>query len=336
MRAPLRVSAVLLLALGDAGPVAAQPIPDPVSRQVYLMGTRISLTAYAVDRASALDRLAALVASLEASEAELSTWRSDTPFNALNHQPVGLPLNLSPSLCRLVEALDHWQRETGGAFDPTVGALVAAYGLRGEGRLPTAAELAAAQRRTGWRYVDFAPRHCRFLKRRAVILEEGSFGKGAALDRLLLVDGPWLVDMGGQIMVHGAPPGATGWRVAVARPDDRTQAAFEIRLGSGTISTSGGSERDRVVGGRRVPHILDPRSGRPAKFGGSVSVWHERGLAADILSTALFVMGPEEGLRWADARDIAACYLQVDPGRPGLSAQATTSWRRLFPGAVGC
>ena len=334
MRARLQVSAVLLLALGGAGPVAAQPPPEPVSRQVYLMGTRVSLTAYAVDRASALDRLAALVTSLESTEAELSTWRGDTPFNALNRQPVGLPLDLSPSLCRLFGALDYWQRETGGAFDPAVGALVAAYGLHGQGRLPTAAELAAAQHQTGWRHVAFAPRQCRFVKRRSVILEEGGFGKGAALDRLLQVDGPWLVDIGGQIMVRGTPPGATGWPVAVARPDDRTRAAFEIRLGSGAISTSGGSERDRVVGGRRISHILDPRAGRPAQFTGSVSVWHQQGLAADILSTALFVMGPEEGLRWADARDIAACYLQADPGRARLRVRTTTSWRRLSPDAV--
>ena len=67
-----------------------------------------------------------------------------------------------------------------------------------------------------------------------------------------------------------------------------------------------GSERDVRVGGRRVGHILDPATGEPAAFAGSVTVWRERALVADILSTALYVKGPERGLAWADARDVAA------------------------------
>ena len=62
-------------------------------------------------------------------------------------------------------------------------------------------------------------------------------------------------------------------------------------------------------------------------FGGSVTVWHRRALVADILSTALFVMGPDEGLRWAEARGLAACYLVPDRHRE-VSMRATTAFRR--------
>ena len=98
-------------------------------------------------------------------------------------------------------------------------------------------------------------------------------------------------------------------------------------MATGSLSTSAGSERDLVVNGVRVGHIFDPRTGRPATFNGSVTVWHERGLAADALSTALYVMGPEAGLRWAAARGIAACYLI--PERGTLRVETTRAFEHL-------
>ena len=101
---------------------------------------------------------------------------------------------------------------------------------------------------------------------------------------------------------------------------------------AGSLSTSAGSERDLVVSGLRIAHHFDPRTGRPATFTGSVTVWHERGLVADMLSTALYVMGPEPGLQWAEARGIAACYLI--PERGTLRVETTRAFRRLNPRAA--
>ena len=67
-----------------------------------------------------------------------------------------------------------------------------------------------------------------------------------------------------------------------------------------------------MVSGRRIGHILDPGTGGAVAFPGSVTVWHRRALVADILSTALFVMGPDEGVEWAESRGIAACFLVPD------------------------
>jgi thiamine biosynthesis lipoprotein len=118
---------------------------------------------------------------------------------------------------------------------------------------------------------------------------------------------PWMIDLGGQVSAGGVTD--EGWPVAIAHPHNRTTPHLRLTLLHGSLSTSGGSERDLTAGGTRVGHIFDPRTGRPAPFAGSVTVWHERGLAADILSTALYVMGPDEGLRWAAAHQVAALYL---------------------------
>ncbi len=303
------------------------------------MGTRAALATYDKDRARALARLERLLDALEQTEAELSTWRPDTPVSRLNRQPPGVPIAWPPAACRAMVEVFRWYELTGGAFDPTVGRLVAAWGLRDGGRLPAPDEFAAARRLTGLGFLRLDPRTCQIARLREVAIDTGGFGKGAALDRAAAAvgaDGPWAIDLGGQVMVAGSPPGARGWEVALAHPARRGEAVGAVRLTSGSLATSGGSERDVTVRGVRVGHILDPRTGRPAAFRGSVTVWHPSGLVADMLSTALYVMGPDTGLAWADAHDIAVCYIRLGGAAGGAPAiEASRAFVRRFPGLAG-
>jgi thiamine biosynthesis lipoprotein len=229
----------------------------------------------------------------------------------------------------LFTALSEWQALSGGAFDPSIGRLIQAWDVHGEGRIPSTEALARARASSGFRHLDFDAVQCTVTRRADVVIDVGAFGKGEALDRLeqQLDDRPWMVDFGGQVSVHGVPPGQGGWPVSIAHPLDRQRAYVEVILRTGSLSTSGGSERDLVVDGRRISHHLDPRTGGPAAFNGSVTVWHRRALIADILSTALFVMGPDDGLRWAESRGIAACYLVPD-GHGEISIRATAAFRK--------
>jgi thiamine biosynthesis lipoprotein len=143
----------------------------------------------------------------------------------------------------------------------------------------------------------------------------------------VLGDFPWMIDLGGQISVGGPSPQGGSWPIAIAHPRARDIPVMHVRLTSGSLSTSAGSERDLDVAGVRIAHHLDPRTGRPAEFDGSVTVWHQRGLVADMLSTALYVMGPA-GLRWAEERGLAACYLT--PDGENVRMEATTAFRRLL------
>lgn len=300
------------------------------------MGTRATLVTYDARRARALARLDRILEALDAAERELSTWRPESVVSQLNRQPVGVPLALPRWTCDAIREVSRWHAETRGAFDPTVGRLVAAWGIAAGGRLPAPAELAEARRLTGLGTLHFDARTCEVARARDVEVDTGGFGKGAALDRAAAAasDGhPWLVDLGGQVMVSGTPPDARGWQVLVAHPEARDQPVLGLSISRGSLATSGGSERDVQVGGVRVGHILDPRTGRPASFRGSVTVWHSSGLVADILSTALFVMGPAEGLPWAEAHDIAVCYLTSEGHGPrtAVQVQASPAFARRFP-----
>lgn len=282
-----------------------------VIREAVLMGTRARLVTYAETRETGLNALDAALAILEDSERELSTWLGESDVSRLNRTPIGEPWVATGRTCGLIADLSALVAMTGGAFDPAVGRSIDAWDIHGEGRIPSDDELAAALERSGWARLALAPDACVVVRDADVTIDVGAFGKGEALDRVVAagLPSPWLIDLGGQISVMGVPPGRAGWPVSLAHPRNRDREALALEIPPGSLATSGGSERDLRVNGERVGHILDPRTGRPAPFAGSVSVWHVSGLYADALSTALYVMGPDEGLAWATTRGLAAVYL---------------------------
>jgi thiamine biosynthesis lipoprotein len=317
-----------------AGSAASSAVDSPqvVERRAYLMGTSVRLLTASPSRAEGLRALDAALARLEQTEQQLSTWLPASEISRLNRAPLGEMWQASSRLCRVLSDVFAWQHATGGAFDPGIGALTRAWAVGSGGRRASSAEVTAALDRSGLRWLSFDRSTCRLVKLRAIEVDVGAFGKGEGLDRAAesLGDRPWLIDLGGQVSASGSRPGEDGWTVELADPRNRRHAVARVRMKGGSLATSGGSERDATVEGRRVGHVIDPRTGRPAPFAGSVLAWHERALVADILSTALYVMGPEQGIAWAAERGLAAAYLASEGSVLRLTGTAEFI-RRLKP-----
>ena len=324
--------------------LTAQASPETLERRVYVMGTRATLVAAAPSHTLAMRSLNRMVDAIEGAERDLSTWRDTSLLSRLNRQPIADPWHAPVWFCELVGELGSWSRSTGGAFDPTVGSLVAAWGLRGRARHPDRAALESARAVAGFQHVAVDAEPCTVTRLADVSFDAGAFGKGAALDRVAALDESGLIDLGGQVAVYGPPPKG-GWTVSIAHPEHRGQPAAVLRVTSGSVAVSGGSERDQWVAGEHVGHIVDPRTGAPVNRRLSVTVWHERALAADVLSTALYVLGPDVGFAWAEASGVAACFL-IPTGKPlGTDAArvgprsgvgpvelvTTAAFRRRFP-----
>ncbi len=308
------IASGFLIALLPESFVAEADPGSQAERTLYLMGTRVSLVARAAARSDGMQRLEVMVTALERAEAELSTWRQDSAISQFNRQPIGQPWHASAELCRLFEQLEAWQGGTRGAFDPAIGSLIDAWDIHGHGVVPDDRELARARAHSGWDRIRLDRRWCTLTRTAGVRIDVGGFGKGAALDRVrasVAPGAPWLIDLGGQVMAGGESDNAPAWRVGIAHPRDRLHAIGEIELREGSLATSAGSERDLVVRNARIGHVLDPRTGRPVTRTGSVIAWHASALTADILSTALYVMGSAEGLAWAEAQGLAVCFLDT-------------------------
>lgn len=328
----LAIAAAALL-MATAGRLAAHDVDiEPLEREAYLMGTQLHLALYEKDAQSALVHSEAILHAVEETESQLSTWKTDSELSGLNRQPVLQQFQMSPSLCDLMLRTNRWVTATEGAFDPGLGQLAAAWDIHGAFRIPDGKEIQQALAVTGMGKIRFDDISCTAVRTTHILIDPGAFGKGEALDRaariaLQIGAGPLLLDFGGQILVTAPEPGGQSWTIPLANPQERMAgSSVRVHLRTGSLSTSGGSERNGLVNGIQISHILDPRSGQPVESFGSVTVWSSSAFDADVLSTALYVMGPRKGLRWARLHGIAACFLIVDKGSVRAEMSPRFEW----------
>ena len=288
--------------------------PRPgLDRTVLAMGTQLRLH---LEGGADLGRASELaLAETTRIEAACSTWNPASAWSRLNAAE-GRAVPLAPEWIDLLEQIQGWNRRTEGAFDPVLMALLQAWGTRQGGRTPSAPALAEARHASGSALLvlDRSRGTARLAHPRAGV-EEGGFLKGYALDlmrKAASVPSGWL-DFGGQVLAWGQ-----ALRVDIADPLDRRLSRCSLLLKGASLSCSGTSERGR--------HLLDPRSGQPCAAWGSTAVVASDALSADVLSTALYVLGPEAGLVWAERQGVAAAFLLNDG-----EVRMTRSFRSLQP-----
>jgi thiamine biosynthesis lipoprotein len=236
-------------------------------------------------------------------EATISIYREESEISRLNAGAAAGWQPVSDELHGLLALARELHDRTGGGFDIAAGALVRAWGfLRRQGRTPTDDELASALAASGMRHVelDAAGRRMRFT-RPGVEINPGAIGKGWAVDRasdaLAAAGVPSMLVHGGQSSVrargiHGpALPGRRGWPVGLRHPLFPGRRLATIALEDRALGTSGSATQFFVDRGRRLGHILDPRTGRPAEGVLSATVIAPTAAVADALSTAAYVLG---------------------------------------------
>ena len=278
------------------------------------MGTRLGIHLEGPDRGRLKEASTRILGEMDRIEAACSTRRPDSPWSRLNAAGCRA-IPMEPEWLELLEICQGWSQRSQGAFDPCVKALMDAWGVREGGRTPDRSGLARALQATGCHLLELdRTAGTARLDHPLAGLEEGGIVKGYALDvarRVARIPAGWL-DFGGQILSWG-----TVRVVAVADPGDRQRAGITVALPeSASLSCSGCSERGR--------HLLDPRTGLPCPDWGLVAAVAGTGLEAELLSTALYVLGPESGPQWARERDAAAAFLRHDGG-----VRATPAFERL-------
>lgn len=312
----------VLVVMGAAGmPPVASPVW--VERETYLMGSPLMARVAAVDRAAGVRAIEAVFDAVRRAEGSLTTWRDDGEIQRLNRAVPGAWIDLGPPLLAVLEEVQEWRLATAGAFDPGIGPLVDAWDLRGAGRVPTARALAGARAASGLHHFTFDAARGRAARGdSASWIDTGGFGKGAALRdaraalRRQRISAAF-VNFGGHVLALGRPADGQGWPVSVAHPVRRDEPVAHLVVADRSAATSSQSERVVEAAGRRIGHLLDPRNGMPVAAWGSVTVVAHDPLEADILSTALFVLGPEAGWEWLAARnDVAALFLVIQDGVP--------------------
>lgn len=281
---------------------------------------------------------------LETVDAALSRYREGSELDRLNRSRSGEPIEVSRPLLEVLSEARRIGELSGGAYDVTVGPLVALWGFEGSRPLetaPAAPEIAAALSRVGldsWRIDRDESELCKLNPRTDIDLS--SIAKGYAVDRIALElermgHRDYLVEVGGEIRCSGSSPQRRPWRVAVEAPVVGRREVYEVlQMKRGSMATSGDYRNFYELEGRRVSHTIDPRDGRPVEHDlRSVTVVHASCATADGLATALTVLGPDAGYELAVREKLAVLMLV---GRDGeeIERLATPQYRRMLEEGV--
>jgi thiamine biosynthesis lipoprotein len=266
-----------------------------------IMGTLFEVQVYDANAVRANGAIGAALDEMARVDRLLSNYNSASELSRMNQEAPERPFHASAELLNFVTACRQFYDGTEGTFDPTMGALVRAWGFfsRQPG-MPNAEQIAAARLATGFDKVqiDSAQRTIRYAVH-GLEMDPGGIGKGYAADRateLLKRLGirAALVSAGGSsISAIGHPPGQRAWRIAISNPANQSKAVAVVELRDSSLSTSGVSRQSLESGSHTYSHIFDPRTGEPVENMCQVTVVAQKGAAAEALSKAAFILSRE-------------------------------------------
>jgi len=264
------------------------------------MGVRVRVVVYA-DQATAVRSTRAAFTRIAELDAVLSDYRLDSEISRLADR-AGERVRVTDDLFAVMTQALSLARESGGAFDPTVGPLTQLWrSARAAGEPPPADRLARALALVGWENVslDSTARTIR-LAEPGMRLDLGGIAKGYVLDRAIGVLRQAgvtraLVEAGGDIVVGDPPPGRTGWHIEIPGAAGEV-ARRATALAHAAVATSGDSEQFVEIDGVRYSHVVDPRTGLALTNGLSATVIAHHGAVADALATTATILGREAGL----------------------------------------
>ena len=320
------------LASGCSSPLE-QAGPETVKLTGFAMGTAYSVTVPGADARDEPPIALAVREELERVDALMSTYREDSELSLFNRHDSSDPFPLSEDTYAVLASAQAVSKQTGGAFDVTVGPLVDAWGFgpAGESEPPSEAELDRLLGDAGWSKLTLNDADRTATKAVPKLrCDLSAIAKGFAVDRVAsalegLGFADYLVEVGGEVRAGGLNEERKPWRLGVERPNESGRTVQRILPVSGTgLATSGDYRQFREVGGERFSHVIDPRTGKPATSRvASATVLDPSAMRADAFATALVVLGEAEGLRVAERANLAALLIIRD--REGGLREVPTS-----------
>jgi thiamine biosynthesis lipoprotein len=271
---------------------------------------------------SAIKLADAAFAQIDQLEDQLSVYRDHSEVSRLNVSAAEKAVTVESGLFKLLEEASQIGRETEGAFDVATGSLIRAWGyLRGPRRVPGSRELAACLNQVGMKHVklDSKARSVRFHKEKLEI-NLGAIGKGYAIDRAvshLRQEGKCRSALlhGGHSSVYaiGSEPGTdSGWPVEIGHPIDPSSSLGVLHLGDCAMGTSAATFQYLEHHGRKLGHILDPRTGWPARGVHGATVIAPTAARADALATAFFIQGPKKAAAYCRLHEEVGAIMLVE------------------------
>lgn len=266
---------------------------------LFAMDTIMTISAYGDNAA---DALALCKTEIEDIESMVSSTIETSEIYKLNETK---SLKVSEDVYNLIEDSVYMGDETDGLFDITIYPVMKAWGFTTEEQhVPSDETLAGLLKNVNYKNIILDEAASTVTLPEDSEIELGGITKGytsAKIADLLKENGveSAIINLGGNVEVVGFKPDGSKWRIGIEDPTGKEEYLLALSVADKAVVTSGGYERYFEEDGVKYHHIIDPRTGYPADSGLiSVSIVSSDGTLADGLSTALYIMGYEDAVKY--------------------------------------
>lgn len=310
-----------------------EPPNEPVTKTLYKFDTVINLKLYGDQEAQ--KHLKEIEKMLDQIDDQINMSNETSEISQVNAAAGNEAVKVSQGTYDLVKVSLDYAIDTKGAFDPSIGSLINLWQIGNGGVHPPAESLIQqAKSLVNYRDIEMDDKNLTIkLAQKGMSLDLGGIGKGYAADlvsdylRQEKVESA-IIDLGGSsIIAIGSKPNGELWRIGLQDPDrERGEQLAVVQLKDETIDSSGVYERFFMDNGVRYHHILDPKTGYPTQNGiKSVTIIGGSATDADVLSTAVVVMGLEDGLAYIEQKPGLEAMFIMDDNKiymtPGLQGK---------------
>lgn len=292
----------------------------PMGETFFIFDTVVNVKIY--DDRATRQHFNEIEALLNDIDGKISRTLESSEIYQVNSHSGKSPVEVSNETFELIEKALDYAKRTDGKFNPAIGNLVTLWNIGHEGaKVPDADLIEAAKALSDYHLIELNKEtHEIYLQKEGMAIDLGSIGKGYAADAIyeyLETQGfsSAIIDLGGNIYAMGNKPGGKLWNIGIQDPGkERGNSIGTIQVADKTIVTSGIYERFFIEDGKLYQHILDPGTGYPVDNGiSSVTIVTKHSTDADALSTSLFVLGIEDGLKFIeDTPDTEALFISKE------------------------
>lgn len=293
---------------------------NPKSQTYFVFDTVVTIKVY--DKKVTDQHFTEIKAMLDDIENKMSRTIETSDIYQINANAGKKAIKVSDETFYVVKTAQKYSEASKGRFDVAIGTLVSLWNINNEGaHVPKQSEIDDALKHVDYKNLVLDEKNKTIkLTKEGMALDLGGIAKGYAADRvaeyLLKHDMPnAIIDLSGNIFALGVKPGSDYWTIGIQDPNEsRGNQIGSMRVQNQTVVTSGIYERYFIENGVQYHHILDPKTGYPVVNDlNSVSIVTDHSIDADALSTTLFALGKEEGMKFVEnMKNTEAIFITKD------------------------
>ncbi len=283
---------------------------DADSGDQMIMGTFAHVVAVAEDSGTAKECVQAALEEIRKVDELMSDYKSDSEISRVNREAGEKAVQVSESTYEVLQRSVEFSEMTGGAFDITVGPLVALFRNAKEDKVaPSEQQIARARSKVGFEKLKLNNENKTVqFSENGMLLDLGGIAKGYAIDMAIAAAQRCgaigaMVDIGGDVRCFGLPPeGKDHWLIGLQDPNSAIEGIegggllLVLKITNSAVATSGDYQQFVLIEGKRYSHIMDRKTGTNAKGLSSATIIANNATDADALATSVSVMGAEKGL----------------------------------------